>query len=171
MPQAQIPQTNFIEQSEARHQARRVVEDGKGFLHGEAQHLVNVQTFVPNVEDGALVAGAPALFANQLHVGQKLHLHGYGTVALAGFATSAGHVEGKMAWRIAAFFGVAGSGKNAPNDIEGLHVRDGIGTGSAANRRLVNHHHVLHQFRAEHAGTGDAAHFNLFSPLTVACGS
>ena len=63
---------------------------------------MNVQTLVADFEDAALVARALALLADQLDIGQKLHLDGDRAIALAVFAAAAGDVEGEMARRVAA---------------------------------------------------------------------
>ena len=60
-----------------------------------------------------LIARALAFLADQLHVGQELHLHRDGAIALADFAAAAGHVEGKMAGGVAALLGFAGGGEEA----------------------------------------------------------
>ena len=60
------------------------------------EDVVDVLALVADVEDLGLVAGAFALLAGEFDVGEELHLDGDGAIALAGFATSAGNVEGEM---------------------------------------------------------------------------
>ena len=72
---------------------------------------MDVEAVVADLQDAALVARALALLADQLHVGQKLHLHGDGAIALAGFAAPAGNVEREMAGGVAALFGLARGGE------------------------------------------------------------
>ncbi len=55
----------------------------------ELQHFVDIQIVVANLQDAALVARTLALFADQFHVGQELHLHRHRAIALAHFAAAA----------------------------------------------------------------------------------
>ena len=57
---------------------------------------MNVLALVTYFEHLRLVARALAFVADQLHIGQKLHLDRDGAIPLAVFAASAGHVERKM---------------------------------------------------------------------------
>src|SRR5271154_1022462 len=101
-------------------------EKRESFLNGELKHLVNVQSLVTNVENGALEARALAFLADQLDIGQELHLYRDRTVALAIFAASAGNIEGKMAGIVAAFFGVGRVGEDFADQIEGFDVGDWV---------------------------------------------
>ena len=104
-----------------------------------------------------LIARALALLADQLHVGQKLHLHGDRAVALAGFAAAARNVEGKMAGGVAALLGFASGGEQGADQVEGLDVGHRIGARRAADGRLVDHDRssdALGAFHARHATRG-----------------
>ena len=58
---------------------------------------MDVQAVIADIEHAWLVARAVAFLADELDVGEELHLDGHGAVALAGFAASAGNVEREMA--------------------------------------------------------------------------
>ena len=62
-------------------------------FHRQVQHFVDVLAAIAHFQHLRLVSRAFALFADQFHVGQKLHLHGHGAVALAGIAAASGDVE------------------------------------------------------------------------------
>ena len=111
LPQPQIAQPDIVQHLQALHQARRRVEEVHRLAHRELQHLVDVQTVVANIQNAALVARALALFADQFHVGQELHLHRDRAIALAGFAAAARNVERKVARRVAALLGFARGGE------------------------------------------------------------
>jgi hypothetical protein len=51
---------------------------------------------ITHVQNLLFETRAFALFANQLDVSEKLHLHGDGAVALANVTTAAGQVERKV---------------------------------------------------------------------------
>ena len=113
-------------------------EEGEGFAHGHIENVVNILAVITNLEDAALEALAAAFFANQLDVGEKLHFHGHGAIALAGFAAAAGNVEGKMAGGVAAALGIGSVGKNFANGVEGFEIGGGIRARRAADRRLID---------------------------------
>ena len=80
-------------------------------------------------------------FTNQLDIGEELHFHSNGAVALARLATAARHVERKMACRVTSAFGVRRVGKNFANGIKRFQVRGGIGARRAPDSRLIDDHH------------------------------
>jgi hypothetical protein len=94
-------------------------------------------------ENLGLIAGAVAVLAGQLDVGQELHFDGDGAVAFAGVAAAAGHVEGKMPRRERKALGLGLRGKELADQVEALDVGDGIGARGAADGRLIHQHHVV----------------------------
>ena len=66
------------------------------------QHFVNIFFAIADLEHAALEARAAAFLADQLDVGQELHLDRDRAVALASFAAAAGNIERKMSRREAA---------------------------------------------------------------------
>ena len=130
------------------------LEERDGLVHGQLQHFVNVQPVVADVEDAALEARAFALVADQLDIGQKLHLHRDGAVALAGFAASARNVEREMAGGVAALFGFARGGEQRADQVEGLDVGHRVGARRAADGRLVDHDGLADRLGALHLAAG-----------------
>ena len=49
---------------------------------------MNVFAFIADIENLRLVARAFAVFTDEFDVGEKLHLHGHGAVALARFTST-----------------------------------------------------------------------------------
>src|SRR5439155_27205424 len=72
-------------------------EKTERLLHSQLQDLINVLAFVTNIQDTRLKASSFALFTDQLHISQKLHLHRNGAVTFAGFTAASRNVERKMA--------------------------------------------------------------------------
>ncbi len=98
-----------------------------------------------------LVARALAFFADQFHVGEKLHFDRDRAVALAAFAAPAGNVEGKMSRRVAALLALRQGSEQFADGVECLDVGHRIGPRRAANRRLVHQHDLVNPLRAFHA--------------------
>ena len=58
---------------------------------------MNVFAFIADIENLRLVARAFAVFANQFDVGEELHLHRHGAVALARLTATAGNIKTEVA--------------------------------------------------------------------------
>src|SRR5580658_7815633 len=116
---------------------------------------MDIQPLITNIENGALEARAFALFAQQLHVGQKLHLYCDRAVSLAMLAASAGDIERKVATIVAALARIQGGRKYFANKIEGFDVGDGIRARCPADGRLVYQHHFAYQLGTLHAPASD----------------
>ena len=159
LAEAEVAEADFVEEFQAGDEAGRLTEDANGLFDGKVEDLVDVEVLVANVEDGGLVAGSVALFADQFHVGQELHFDGNGAIALTGFAASAGDVEGEVAGGVAAALGFFGGGEEAATDIEGLDVGDGVGAGGATDGGLVDHDDIFDAFGAFETGAGHAGGF------------
>src|SRR5438128_12181512 len=86
--------------------------------HGHLQDLVNILTAEMDVEHAAFVAHALALFANQLDVGEELHLDLHRALTLAGLAASPGNVERKMSGGVAALLRLRCGGEQSADVVE-----------------------------------------------------
>ena len=138
LAEPEIAETYFVEDSELRHNFRDVGEERERFADSKLEDVVNILAVIADLEDSALETGAAALFADELDIGEELHLDGHGAVALAGFAAAAGNVEGKMACGVAAALRIGGFGEGFADVIESLQVRGGVGARRTADRRLVH---------------------------------
>ena len=123
-------------------------EECQRLAHGQLQHLVDVEPVVADVEDAALEARAFALLADQLDVGQELHLDGDGAVALAGFAAAAGDVEREVAGGVAAALGSGVEANSVADEVESLDVGDRIRARRAADGRLIDQDTSAYQLGA-----------------------
>src|SRR6202044_1787621 len=95
-----------------------------------------------DLEHGVFEARAPAFFADEFDVGEELHFDGDGAVTLAGFATTAGNVERKMAGGVAAALGVGCVGEDLADRVERFQVGGRIRTRRAADGRLVDDYDI-----------------------------
>ncbi len=97
------------------------------------QDVVDVLAVVEDAEHLWPVTLAAALLADQLDVGEELHLDGDGAVALAGLAASARDVERKRAGHEPFLASLGREGEQAADLVERLDVSDGIRTRRAAD--------------------------------------
>ena len=82
-------------------------------FHGQVEHVVDVLAVIADLQHLRLVARALALLADELDIGQELHLDGDGAIALADFAAAAGDVEGKMPGSVAALLALGQAAKSS----------------------------------------------------------
>src|SRR5262249_50193512 len=102
LSQAKITQPDLLEDTQLVCDLGLAGQELQRLADGEVQHLMNVFSLVTDLQYAGLIACAFALFADQLHVGQKLHLDGDGSIALAGLTAAAGDVEREMPGGVAA---------------------------------------------------------------------
>jgi len=91
-------------------------------MHGEVEHLGNVQSLVAHLESFVVVALALAHVAGNVHVGQKVHFNPDLPVAAASLATPAAHVKTEPPRFVAAFAGVLGHGKDIAYFVKNLGI-------------------------------------------------
>ena len=81
---------------------------------------MDIPAVVMNPQDFRLIARPLALLADQFDIGEKLHLHGDRTVALAGIAAASRNIERKVPGAEAALLGLGQRGKEVTDPVEGL---------------------------------------------------
>src|SRR3990172_2775311 len=138
LPEAEIAEADLLENLQAVDDLVHAGEKLQRLANRHAENFVDVFLAEADIEHGALKARAAAFLAQQLDVGQELHLDGDGAVALAGFAAASGDIEGKVAGTEAAAFGLRSGGKDFPDDVKGFQVRGGIGARRASDGRLID---------------------------------
>src|SRR4051794_12400492 len=99
---------------------------------------MNIAALVSDLERAALESCALAFLTYELHVSEKLHLHCYGSIALASLTTSSWYVEGKMAGVVTSLFSFRRAGQSLAYQIERLYVGHGVGPRCPADGRLVD---------------------------------
>src|SRR5262249_6655696 len=97
LSQAQVAQADFFQHAQLVSDLGMAGEKLQRLAHSEIQNLMDVFSFVANVEDGRFVTRAFAVLTNQFDVGQELHLDGHGPIALARLAAATWYVEAEMA--------------------------------------------------------------------------
>ena len=86
----QITQPHFIEHAQAIRNLLHLTKENDRFTHSHIQNFMHILPPVTNVQNLLLEPCALTLFANQLNVGQKLHLYGDRAVSLANVTTATG---------------------------------------------------------------------------------
>ncbi len=105
-------------------------------------------SFVLHRQGLVVVAVAAADFAQHVNIRQKIHLDAPLAFALAGFATSAGDVEGESSRLVAALARFRQHGVEIANLGEDSGVGRGIRARRAADRRLVDANDLVDILRA-----------------------
>src|SRR3569623_2390458 len=135
------------------------MEEADSLADGKLEHFVDVEAFVSDIENRALVASAAAIVADKFDVGEELHLDRARSIALARFSASAGHVERKMTGGVAALLRIARACEQAADNVERLEVGDGIRARRAADRSLVDHDDIADSRRSFDTRAGHARRF------------
>ncbi len=143
LAEAEIAEADFVEDGELLKQAGLANKEAERLLDGHLKDFVNVLALVLNLEDAGLVAGAVAVFTGEFNVGEELHFHCDGAVALAGVAAAAGDIEGEVAGGEREAPGIGLSGEELADEVEGFDVGDGIGTRGAADGGLIDEDNVV----------------------------
>jgi len=96
---------------------------------------MNILAAIADLENLGLVTRSFALFADQLDVGEKLHLDRNRPVTLASLAAAAWNVEGEVARAETAFLGLRQRSQEIADGVKGLDIRDRIGARCTTDRR------------------------------------
>src|SRR5262245_64073375 len=107
---------------------------------------MDVPAPVFDVEDRRLEPGAFALLADQLDVGQELHLDRDRAVALAHVAPPARDVEREVAGVVAPRLGLAHRGEGFADRVVDLDVGHRVRPRGAPDRGLVDEDDVVYKF-------------------------
>src|SRR5262249_2123525 len=97
LPEPQIAQPDLVEDLQPPQYLRRASEERQRLPNRQIQHLVNRSPAVADLQHLRFESLAVALIARNEDIGEELHLDADLALALTGLATSARHVERKMA--------------------------------------------------------------------------
>src|SRR6267143_39383 len=118
---------------------------------------MNILAAIANLEHPGLVTRSFALLADQLDVGEKLHLDRNRAVTLASLAAAAGNVEREVSRAETAFLGLRQRGKQIADRVKGLDIGDRIGARCTTDGRLVNQNNFIDELIAFYAVPGDGS--------------
>ena len=142
LAQPEVAQPHILQHSQLPGQPGDGGEEAQCLPHGHLQHFVDILAFVAHLQQARFEASPLAFLAHQLHVRQKLHLHGNGSISPAMIAAASRQIEGKVTGAQPPLPSLPSRGKQLANRIEGLDVGDRIGAGGSADRRLVHQQNV-----------------------------
>ena len=112
-----------------------VLEDGDGVFDGEVEEVGDGVAVELYGERLLIVAAAVTDLAEDVDVGQEVHLDAALAFALAGFAAAALDVEGEAAGLVAALARLGQHGEEVADGGEDAGVGGGIGARGAADGR------------------------------------
>src|ERR1700758_2085645 len=115
-----------------------VFEDGKGVGDGEIEEIGDGVAVELDEEGLLIVTASVTYFAEDVDVGEEVHLDAALAFALAGFTASALDVEGEAAGFVAALAGLGEHGEEVADGGEDSGVGGGIAARGAAYGGLVD---------------------------------
>ena len=115
-----------------------VLEDGDGVFDGEVEDVGDGVAVELYAEGLLVVAAAVADFAEDVDVGEEVHLDAALAFALAGFAAAALDVEAEAAGLVAALARLGEHGEEVADGGEDAGVGGGVGARGAADGGLVD---------------------------------
>ncbi len=124
-----------------------VGEELAGVLDGHRQHVRDRLAAVGDLERLPVVPRAAADLAVDVDIGEEVHLDLLEALALAGLAPATAllgpHVEAEASGRVPADLGFLGRREDPADLVEDARVGGGVGSGGAADRRLVDLDHAV----------------------------
>ena len=117
-----------------------VLEKFHGAVHRHIQHIRDAFSLEAHLEGLAVVAFAVTMFAGYVHIGQEIHLDRFVAVALAGFATTAAHVEGEASGLVPTDFRLGQSHVEGTDVGENTRISGRIRARSTTQRTLIHGH-------------------------------
>ena len=115
-----------------------VFEDGDGVFDGEVEEVGDGVAVELDGEGLLIVTASVTYFAEDVDVGEEVHLDAALAFALAGFAASALDVEGEAAGLVAALAGLGEHGEEVADGGEDAGVGGGVRAWGAADGGLVD---------------------------------
>ena len=149
LAEVQVAEAHVVEREQLVGHAGDVAEKSNGLVHGHVEYVGDVLALVGDLQRLAVVSAAAADLAFDIHVGEKVHLDFFHSVALARLAAPAFHIEGKPAALIAAHARRGQPGKEIADAAECAGVSHGIAARRAADGRLIDHDRLVHMFKPE----------------------
>src|SRR5690348_6613385 len=116
---------------------------------------MNILAAIAHFEHFGLEAHAFALFADQFHIGEKLHFDHHGSVALAGFAASAGDVERKVTRSESSLVCLGSGCEKLANSVKSLDVGNRVRARGTSDWGLVDQHDLIDKLMAFEASEGE----------------
>ena len=143
LAEAQVVEADVLQRAQRRHQLGFVAEEVERLGDGQLEHVGDRLAVDLDLEDLGAEAPAVAVRAAQVDVGEELHLDVLEAVAAAGRAAAVARVEAEGAGGVLPLLRFDRIGKQLSDRIEGADIARRVGARGLADRRLVDHHHVV----------------------------
>ena len=162
------------ERRKARSHIARVREECQRLRDRHVQYVGNagtppVRPFALDLEHLVAIAAPVAVRATQVYVREELHLDVLEAVAAARRAAAVARVEAERAGGVLALLGGRLGSEQCADRIERAHVARGVRARRAADRTLIDHHHIVEQLRAAQPGEF-ARRLGRLAPVFEQCG-
>ena len=133
LSQLHIAQAHVLERLQLMADLVHAGEEVDGLFYAHFQHIINVLSFISDLQGLFIVALAAALFTRHIHIRQKVHGDAQDAIALAGLASPALHVEREAPFFISAQLGFRRLGKQLADIVKHAGVCRRIGTRRASD--------------------------------------
>ena len=143
LAEMEIVEADVAERLELPRDVGGICEDLPGVTDLHVQKLGDVLPLPADLERVFREPGTAADLARHPHVRQKIHVEPRGAVALAGFAAAAGHVETEPSRLPAPFLRLRQHREQIADVVPDLYISRRIASGRPADRRLVDHDHLV----------------------------
>src|SRR5512145_1645433 len=159
LSQADVTQAHVNQKLKMQFDGRDVGEKVQRLVDRQVQHVGDAFVFVSDVERVGVETFAPAGVAGDVNVRQKVHFNFNESVAFAGFAAAALHVEAETSRLIAAHAGFRQAGEQIADKRKDARISDGVRAGRAPDGLLVDHDdafdvtQIFHAFDLSHAAS------------------
>ena len=166
LAELQVAKTDLLQDLQLSVDGGDGAEESRRLVDRKLQHIGDVLPPVGDLE-GLPVESAPsAEFALHEDIGEEVHLDPDHPVPLALLTAPTLHVAGETGRGISAHLGGGESAEEIADRSEDTGVGGGIGAGRAADRTLVDDHHLVEGLCPENAAMGAR---RLLRPVELAC--
>src|SRR5213596_632305 len=133
-----VAESNVEQRLQLLPDSRLVLEESESIFNGLLEYIGDAEPTKAHFQCLAIVALPLAHVARHVHVGKKVHLDFYETIAFASLAATALDVERKPSRTVAADLCLRELGEQLANRREQSRVSGWIGPRRAADRALVD---------------------------------
>ena len=143
LAEMEIVESHITERLEFPRDVGGVLKQLQRFADLHVQEVRNALALPANFQRVFREPGSAADVARHPHVGQKIHVEPDRAVALAGFTAAARHIETEAARLPAPLLGLGEHREEVADVVPDLHIGCRIAPRRAADRRLVDHDHLV----------------------------
>ncbi len=148
LPDPDVAEADLLQQGQLVHHVRKGRELAERMVDRHIQHVGDAITLELHLQGLAVEALAVADITRHIDIGQELHLDAQLTLALAGLAAPAMHVEGETPGLVAAHLAFRQLGEQLADLVEHAGIGPGVRARRAADGGLVDVDDLIQMFDA-----------------------